>query len=149
MPALIPVPGMFLRIGTVVLGLAGTAGLLGCATGIERFGTPIPFERVAQIEPGRSTRAEILTLFGPPTASSLYLPDKALPEEAGNAPLAAVRAGEEVLLWEYQERHERFGTALLYTYFSHRTLTDTLLVVLDANGVVSHAAFGLQTGGGD
>ncbi len=129
------------------LRLSVTLALLcaSCAMGIERFGVPIPSDSMARIQPGRSTRADILSLLGPPTWQSRSL---AGPED-GETPVVAVRPGEEVLVWEYRERRETFGTALLYTYFSQRILTDALMVVLDANGLVSHVALGRQTNAGE
>jgi hypothetical protein len=113
---------------------------LSCATGIERFGSPISADRVNQIDVGRSTRNDVLSLLGPPTFRSRVLP---LADE--DTPQISAAPREEVLLWEYRERHERFATVLLYTFFSQRTLTDTVMVLIDDQGVVSHVAFGRET----
>lgn len=140
-----------MRIGTGIVSprpqLAARAGLTvmlvflsSCATGVERFGVPIAGNRVAGVEIGRSTRADVLSLLGPPTFdSSLGRPTGEEPQEL------RPKRGETVFLWEYRERHEQFGTLLLYTFFSQRTLTDTLMVVIDERGVVSHVALRRET----
>jgi hypothetical protein len=130
-----------LRIAARITGLALLLGtVLGCASGVERFGVPIPAKRVAQIEMGRTTRAEVLSLLGPPTFGSGF---SSLPDE--KPPKLVLDPGEKILLWEYQERRERFATVILYTFFSQWTLTD----MIDARDVVSHVALGHETGSGD
>ena len=112
--------------------------LLGCATGRERFGRPIATERLAQIEVGRSTRSEVLALLGPPLRDPH--------EKKGDASADEEREPvERALYWEYSERHELFGSAILFTYYSQETLTDTLMVVFDERNVVEVVAFERET----
>ncbi len=118
--------------------LTAAALLSGCATGTEQFGRPIPSDRITQIEVGRSTRAEVLTLLGPPVRDP--------GSKKGQGHRSEVpEPVEGALYWEYSERHERFGTAILFTYFSQETLTDTLMVVFDARNVVEAVAFEQET----
>ena len=112
--------------------------LLGCATGRERFGRPIASERLAQIEVGRSTRSEVLALLGPPLRDP-HEKKRAASEDEEREPV------ERALYWEYSERHELFGSAILYTYYSQDTLTDTLMVVFDERNVVEAVAFERET----
>jgi hypothetical protein len=117
---------------------------LSCATGVERFGAPIPADRVDQIVAGRSTRNDVLSLLGPPTFDS-----RVLPPGDEDSPRVVPEPREEVLLWEYRERRERFATVILYTFFSQKTLTDTVMVLIDDQGVVSHVAVGRETNRSD
>lgn len=52
-----------------VLAAAGALALtltLGCATGPTELGRPLPTERLSQLRPGASTKAEILAALGEP-----------------------------------------------------------------------------------
>ena len=42
----------------------------GCALGTQRFGREIDEKRIPSLEVGVSTKADVLRLFGPPTAYS-------------------------------------------------------------------------------
>lgn len=87
--------------------------LIGCAT----YGKPITDSQLAQVEEGRSTKAEVVALFG--------------------APLASTRNsdGTEVLSWGYS--HVGFaGTS---------AKSQGLSVVFDQSGVVkSYSVTGMQ-----
>jgi hypothetical protein len=107
-----------------------------CAMGVERFGRPISLDRLDRIEVGRSTRSEVLALLGPPVQD-------ARPRESNGGALE--EPSDRALFWEYRERYERFGTLILYTYFSQHTLSDTLMVVFDERDVVSGIALERET----
>jgi len=115
--------------------------LVGCATGTERIGRPIPADRVPQIEVGRSTRSEVLALLGPPIRDP-HEGDRNRSESGEIEPETVDRA----LYWEYQEHHELFASAILLTYFSQETLTDTLMVVFDERNIVEAVALEQETG---
>jgi hypothetical protein len=112
--------------------------LFGCATGMERYGRPFQSDRIAQIEPGVTTRAEVLGLLGPPVRDPRNRRD-AEADDVAPEPI------ERALYWEYRERRERFGSAILFTYFSQETLTDSLMVVFDENDVVQIVAVEQET----
>jgi hypothetical protein len=112
--------------------------LSGCAMGTERFGRPLLDDRIAQIEPGRTTRAQVLALLGPPVREPRV---RAKDEREASAAEPIERA----LYWEYKERRERFATAILYTYFSQETLTDSLMIVFDPRDVVEVVAIERET----
>jgi len=120
-----------------VLVLGGTL-LFGCAIGTERFGRPLPTDRIAQIAVGRSTRSEVLELLGPPVRDPHQRQDVDS-ESAKREPV------ERALYWTYSERHERFASAILYTYFSQDTLTDTLMIVFDELDKVEVVALEQET----
>jgi hypothetical protein len=117
--------------------LAALTLLVACATGTERFGRPIPTDPIAQIEVGRSTRAQVLTLLGPPARDH--------EDEDSDRADAAREPVDRALYWQYRERHELFATAILFTYFSQETLTDTLMVVFDERDVVEAVALEQET----
>ena len=113
--------------------------LVGCATGTERFGSPLPADRVPQLEVGRTTRAEALTLLGPPVRD----PHADKGADRGDAEPEPV---DRALYWQYREHHERFASVILFTYYFQETLTDTLMVVFDEHDVVSAVALERETG---
>lgn len=121
----------FMRLTTLLF-----AAALGCAMGTERFGRPLLEEQIAQIQVGRSTRAEVLALLGPPVRDPHERDAENGVERAPN---------ERALYWEYSERRERFATAILYTFFSQETLVDSLMVTFDDRGVVEVVAFERET----
>ena len=129
------------------LGLAslGAALLCGCALGTQRFGRAIDADGIAKLEVGVSTKADVLRLFGPPTAHS-HLP--AVP--APDAPQAESEAEPDprVFVYEYREDRETFFTVILYTRFRREVLADRLMVFFDAADVVRYVAFAKQTDAG-
>jgi hypothetical protein len=113
--------------------------LVGCATGTEHYGRPIAADRIPQIEVGRTTRAEVLALLGPPVRDPHA--DKGA-DKGDEAPEPVDRA----LYWQYREHHERFASVILFTYYFQETLTDTLMVVFDDRNVVEAVAVEQETG---
>jgi hypothetical protein len=106
--------------------------------GTERFGRPLLEDRIAQIEPGRTTRAQVLALLGPPVREPR-------PKGTDGREASSEEPPEDALHWEYKERRERFATALLYTYFSQETLTDSLMIVFDERDIVEVVAIERET----
>jgi hypothetical protein len=121
--------------------------LCGCALGTQRFGRAIDPGGIAKLEVGVSTKADVLRLFGPPTAHSrlpvVPAPDAAAPETAAQG-----EADSGVFVYEYREDRETFFTAILYTRFRREVLADRLMVFFDAADVVRYVAFTQQTDGG-
>jgi hypothetical protein len=118
--------------------------LLACALGTQRFGQAIDPRGIAQLEIGVSTKADVLRLFGPPTAHSrlpvVPAPDSAEPERA-----AQPEPDSGVFVYEYREDRETFFTVLLFTRFRREVLADRLMVFFDAADVVRYVAFAKQT----
>jgi hypothetical protein len=117
----------------------------GCALGTQRFGREIDAGRIASIETGVSTKADVLRLFGPPTSSS-RLPIVASAEAALPSPEAPSEPDADVFVYEYREDRETFFTAILYTRFRREVLADRLMVFFDASDVVRYVAFARETG---
>jgi hypothetical protein len=120
--------------------------LTSCAIGAQRFGRPIDASRIASIQIGVSTKAEVLREFGPPTsyASLPVVPTEALSALAEEA-LAATEAATRVFVYEYREDHENFFTVILFTRFRREVLSDRLMVFFDPNDVVQYVAYAKET----
>ena len=120
------------------------AAATGCALGTQRFGREIDATRIPALEVGVSTKADVLRLFGPPTAYS-RLPAVALEERVAAAPEPEPEPGPDAFVYEYREDRENFFTVLLFTRFRREVLTDRLLVFFDAQDVVRYVAFERET----
>ena len=120
------------------------AAATGCALGTQRFGREIDATRIPSLEVGVSTKADVLRLFGPPTAYS-RLPAVALEERVAAAPEPEPEPGPDAFVYEYKEDRENFFTVLLFTRFRREVLTDRLLVFFDAHDVVRYVAFERET----
>ncbi len=120
----------------VVVVLASLVGLTGCVTGTQVEGRVISALDVARVKIGKTTKQEVLDIFGPPTAFQ-RTPEPGPPERATR---------EDVYTYEYKEEDETFITfVLIYTYFKRVKFADTLLVVFDGADIVKYLAFSKQT----
>ena len=117
----------------------------GCALGTQRFGREIDEKRIPSLEVGVSTKADVLRLFGPPTAYS-RLPAVAVEERVAAAAEPDPEPAPNAFVYEYREDRENFFTVLLFTRFRREVLTDRLLVFFDAQDVVRYVAFERETG---
>ena len=131
------------------VGLASLCAALvcSCALGTQRFGRTIDAAGIASVEIGVSTKADVLRLFGPPTAHS-RLP--VVPAADADAPEAVAREepDSDVFVYEYREDRETFFTLILFTRFRREVLADRLMVFFDAADVVRYVAFARQTDAG-
>jgi hypothetical protein len=105
-------------------------------------GARLPADVAERIVPGRSTRAEVLALLGPPgeykrpELSSALVDD----ELRVSGALAVARRAEDVWTWQF-DRLELDGTVLLlWNGFDLITRSDLLVVFFDADGVVADVA---------
>jgi hypothetical protein len=130
-------PLLALLLASLALGSA-------CALGTQRFGRAIDVDRIGELEIGRSTKSDVLRLFGPPTSYS-RLP--AVPElGAAGEPLGNPDAGaDDVFVYEYREDRERFFTAIFYTQFHRAVISDRLMVFFDDADRVRYVAFSKET----
>src|SRR5579871_4648693 len=110
------------RRSSLVLALAASATSLlasGCVMGTQKEGRVIAVADVAKVKVGKTTRQDVLDIFGPPTAFTRGLktelqPLGQRPAGAANTPTAL----EDVYTYEYREENEVFYTiVLLYTSF--------------------------------
>ena len=115
-----------------------------------RVGPRLDPALAARIEPGVTTRTEVLELLGPPdeflTAeeTALLLDDAARLSEA----LDVARRAERAFTWQI-DHFELDGTfLLLYTYFDIETEPELLVIWFDDDGRVAHLATALRRSAG-
>jgi hypothetical protein len=118
-----------------------------CALGTQRFGRAIDAARIANLEVGKSTKADVLRIFGPPTSYS-RLPVVAASDVAAEGAVSRAEPEPDIFVYEYREDRESFFTALLYTRFRREVLADRLMVFFDDADVVRYVAFAEETGVG-
>jgi hypothetical protein len=131
------------------LWVAGAVWLAGCAIGTQRFGRPIDASRIADVQVGVSTKADVLRDFGPPISYSALpvVPSEQRTDIGGKDLLAEAEAQTRVFVYEYREDHENFFTILLFTRFRREVLSDRLMVFFDPGDVVRYVAFSRETQG--
>jgi len=131
-----------------VLLWCAVAWLCGCAISTQRFGRPIDASRIASIQVGASTKADVLREFGPPSAYSA-LPVVPSPQDpsvtGGEDLLARAEAESRMFVYEYREDRENFLTVILFTRFRREVVADRLMVFFDEADVVRYVAFSRQT----
>lgn len=128
------------------LAVGAAVSLAGCAIGTQRFGRPIDAERIAQIQVGVSSKADVLRDFGPPSSySALPVVPSEQESSAGEGPLARAERESRVFVYEYREDRENFFTVLLFTRFRREVLSDRLMVFFDPGDVVRYVAFSRET----
>jgi hypothetical protein len=128
--------------------LIGAVALSGCAISTQRFGRPIDAERIASIQVGASTKADVLREFGPPSAYSALpaVPSPQDPSVTGaDDLLARAEAESRMFVYEYREDRENFLTVILFTRFRREVVSDRLMVFFDERDVVRYVAFARQT----
>jgi len=131
-----------------VLLWCAVAWLCGCVISTQRFGRPIDASRIASIQVGASTKADVLREFGPPSAYSA-LPVVPSPQDpsvtGGEDLLARAEAESRMFVYEYREDRENFLTVILFTRFRREVVADRLMVFFDEADVVRYVAFSRQT----
>jgi hypothetical protein len=130
--------------------LAGALLLPGCyALTRATLGEPIPSEQeLAAVEPGRTTRAEVLALLGPPDEYS----QPVLLAGLSAADSRTVRVldehdlfGRDAFTWVRERRDDRAWLAWpVFAHLRRETRIDRLKVLFDGDGVVS--AVGCERG---
>ena len=131
-----------------VLALIGAVALTGCAISTQRFGRPIDASRIANVVVGKSTKADVLREFGPPSAYSALpvVPSAGSPSATGGEDLLArAEAESRMFVYQYREDRENFLTVILFTRFRREVVSDRLMVFFDEGDVVRYVAFARQT----
>ncbi|NNL64942.1 MAG: hypothetical protein HKP30_01740 [Myxococcales bacterium] len=131
-----------MRAARRMLALAAALGTTGCISVSGHFGSKIPVEWIDRIEPGKTTRVEIASWFGPPSA--FYNPtvfdlifDSQDEVTAPERPLL-----NDVYTYRYIENEARvFFVPILFAFAEGEALAETLTIFFDENGVVEYHAY--------
>jgi hypothetical protein len=122
--------------------LAGAAVVFGCVVGRYEEGTAIDWSRIEAIQPGVTTRREILEWFGAPenftnaSALSEFLREQGLsPETTASYPYS------DILAYQFHHGRMRALFLLLYNRVNVTIESDLLVVFLDSEGVVQHVGY--------
>ena len=114
----------------------------GCVIGRYEEGSPVSAERIADIVPGKTTKAEILTWFGAPQGladaqllESFLVDRELMPGPVVDLPFA------DVLVYRLTQGKVRGMVLILYNQFDIDIASDTLVVFFDAEDRVTEFGF--------
>jgi hypothetical protein len=132
----------------VRLGLALLLSLMcasGCFIGRYEEGLPVAADKIPQIVPGETTKAEILDWFGAPSGladahllESFLVDRELMPGPVVDLPFA------DVLVYRLTQGRLTAMLFVLYNTIDFHVASDTLIVFFDANDRVSY--FGYRKG---
>ncbi len=116
--------------------------LVGCAIGRYYGGSRIREERIKDIQPGLTTRQEILAWFGPPqNYLSPTLLNQILREyEMTQGPLTSYPFAD-ILSYEFTQGNFRLLLLILFNYVEATVKADHLVIFFDANERVKYYGF--------
>jgi hypothetical protein len=130
------------KLGILLLSLSCAAG---CFVGRYQEGLPVAADKIAQIVPGQTTKAEILDWFGAPSGLAdaqlleSFLADRELlPGPVVDLPFA------DVLVFRLTEGRLSGLVLILWNTVEFRVQSDTLIVFFDEKDRVSY--FGYRKG---
>ena len=119
--------------------------LVGCAIGRYYSGSRIAEDRIKDIQPGVTTRQEILDWFGPPqnylspTLLNQILREYEVTQEPlSNYPFA------NILSYEFDRGNFKMLLLILFNYFEAEVKSDHLVIFFDENERVKY--YGFQKG---
>jgi len=120
------------RLGAVLALVCAASGGLACFSIGVVSGNAVPPERVAEIQPGVTTRAEVLEWFGAPEDYTdpsglrrVFADGVMLPEDVLHLPYA------DVLVFELTRGRARGVLLILFNYFEVQVANDRLVVFFD------------------
>lgn len=140
------------RLFAALVALSCLLLLPGCILGRVRDGVPIDPLRVSMIEPGRTTKSDVVTLLGAPT----YVNDRVglrlverppgiddgqvgpLIDEMVRSPL------DHSYTYEYSDTKSTSLFLLLVSFTNQETRRDRVVIFFDDRGVVSHLGVSLD-----
>jgi len=105
-------------------------------------GARLPAGIEARLQPGITTRAEVLALLGPPTEFKRPELSSALVDDElrVSGALAVARRAENVYTWQYDRLDARGSVLLLWNGLALRTASDLLVVFFDERDRVADVA---------
>ena len=131
--------------------VAVTLSLSGCVIGRARLDHPLDARKIASIQRGVTTRAEILERFGPPqeidgrelTAFGISL-DEALSSRGGKPPLERA-VSVRYFRYAYVRANSWLLTIILVSFVDFDAKRDTLIVFFDGDDKVEDFAYRQDT----
>ncbi len=116
--------------------------LVGCAIGRYYGGSRIPEDRIKDIQPGVTTRQEILAWFGPPQnyLSPTLLNQILRQYEVAQEPLTTYPFAN-IFSYEFTRGNFRLLLLILFNYLEGTVKTDHLVIFFDANDRVQYYGF--------
>lgn len=134
-------PALALLLGALLAALA----LPGCVVARYREGNRLPLDRVEDIEPGVTTRAEILEWFGPPQGySDASLIERVLVDDEPPEGTRRPARLDDVLAYELHEGRARGVLLFLFNYLELRVESNRLVLFFDEADRVRY--FGVERG---
>jgi hypothetical protein len=126
---------VFKRCPRFVLALA----LTGCITGRYTEGNPIAWRAVESLQPGETTKTEVLARCGAPLNFSSPIALAEFLESQGlEAPADSRYPFSDVFAYQMNYGKLRGFTVILYTRLQISIVSDLVVVFFDERGIVSH-----------
>ena len=140
-----PLSLALLALIALVTALPGCLYVGGKAAIGPRWNKAVP----RQIVPGRSTKADVLALLGPPNEYTRPELVAALADDRArlSGALAMANRSHRVFTWQYDEVELDGTVLLLFNAFGAEAVTDLLVVFFDEYDVVTDVAVRSTTGG--
>ena len=126
----------------VLGGILPALALSGCISFSGHFGTKIRVENIPRIENGVTTRAQVMSWFGPPSAffNPTFLDVIFESEEEIIGPGAAVL--NDVYTYRYIENKTTlFFVPIFVAFLDTVAVAETLTIFFDENGMVEYHAY--------
>jgi hypothetical protein len=133
----------FLRFSPKIIGILSLVFLLaGCVIGRYYEGPKISEEKIKEIKPGETTKADIISWFGPPqnyispTVFNEILREMDVTREPlTNYPFA------NILSYQFNRGNIRAIVLVLFNYVDANVKSDHLIIFLDENEKVKYYGF--------
>lgn len=122
----------------------GMSLLSGCVIGTYSEGMPVDPATVGEIQPGTTTKADLLAWFGPPSnfSDASLLEDLILSEETTGGPGGgAPRRFSDILAWQANEGRLNGIVTILFNRLTIHADSDLLVVFFDDDDVVEYFGF--------
>jgi hypothetical protein len=116
--------------------------LLGCVIGRYHEGPLISQEKIKEIKPGVTTKAEIISWFGPPQnyMSPTFFNEVMREMEVTGDPLTNYPFAN-ILSYQYNRSNVRAIILILFNYVEAKAKSDHLVIFLDDNDRVMYYGF--------
>jgi len=127
---------------SVLGGVLPALALSGCISFSGHFGTKIPVENLPRIEDGVTTREEVMSWFGPPSA--FFNPSFLDVIFADEDEMIGSGAGvlNDVFTYRYIENKSTlFFIPILVGFLDTLAVSETLTIFFDENGTVRYHAY--------